>query len=39
MSHEKLCPVHRGFFHDEQADGPGLTLRLKSWTADALALG
>jgi hypothetical protein len=38
MNHDKLCPVHRGLRY-ERADGPGLTLRLKSKTADALALG
>jgi hypothetical protein len=38
LSLEKLCPVHRGL-RDERAEGPGLALRLKSWTAVAPALG
>ncbi len=35
----KCCAPFIAVFRDEQADGPGLKLRLKSWTAGALALG
>jgi toxin ParE1/3/4 len=35
----RSCAPFIAAFRDERADGPGLTLRLKSWTADAPAHG